>query len=242
MARPFEGDWILLKRMGGNLEGTPCVVQRFEWQDESASLDTFVDSDWAGCKPTCESTSGGATVLGTHCISAWSPIQGVIALSSGEAELYAMLKGATMTIGFISLAADFGRELQGKVHSDASAAIAIANRSGVGKLRHVRVQYFWLQQRVRDKDIVVQKLAGTENPADIMAKHLSFENMSKHVTKLNFSLGKDRAKTAPKLEYVAVNTSFAGASASSDGAWTPQSCEKITRQHVKPTWESIYAS
>ena len=123
-------------------------------------------------------------------------------MSSGEAELYAMLKGATMTIGFISLAADFGRNLQGKVHSDASAAIAIVNRSGVGKLRHIRVQYFWLQQRVRDKDIVVQKVAGTENPADLMTKHLSFDVMAKHVEKLNFNLNKDRAKTAPKLDYV----------------------------------------
>ena len=112
MARTFEGDWILLRRIGRYLKGTPRVVQRFEWQDESASLDTFVDSDWAGCKPTCKSTSGGGTVLGKHCISAWSSIQGVIALSSGEAELYAMLKGATMTIAFISLAADFGRELR----------------------------------------------------------------------------------------------------------------------------------
>ena len=139
-------------------------------------------------------------MLGRHCISAWSSTQGVIALSSGEAELYAMLKGATVTIGLISLAADFGRNLQGKVHSDASAAIAIVNRSGVGKLRHIRVQYLWLQQRVADKDIVVQKVAGTENPADLMTKHLSYDVMAKHVEKLHFNLNKDRAKTAPKLD------------------------------------------
>ena len=89
-----------------------------------------------------------------------------------------MLKGATMSLGFISLAGDFGRELQGRVRSDASAAIAIVNRSGVGKLRHVRVQYFWLQQRVRDKEILVQKVAETENPADLMTKHLSFDNLA----------------------------------------------------------------
>jgi len=173
-------------------------------------------------------------MLGKQCISAWSSTQGVIALSSGEAELYAMLKGATMTIGFISLAADFGRNLQGKVHSDASAAIPIVNRSGVGKLRHVRVQYFWLQQRVRDKDILVQKVAGTENPADLMTKHLSFEIMAKHVEKLNFNLNKDRAKTAPKLEYVGGEYFLAVASAVSIGSWTPQSSEQMTRQHVKP--------
>jgi hypothetical protein len=162
-------------------------------------------------------------------------------LSSGEAELYAMLKGATVTIGFISLAADFGRNLQGKVHSDASAAIAIVNRSGVGKLRHIRVQYLWLQQRVADKDIVVQKVAGTENPADLMTKHLSFEVMAKHVEKLYFNLNKDRAKTAPKLALVSdVDPAAAVLTVSKPGidmAWGEQKSQPtntIVRQHVKP--------
>jgi len=123
----------------------------------------------------------------------------VIALSSGEAELYGMIKGAAITIGLTSLAGDFGREVQGKVHSDASAAIGIVNRSGVGKLRHVRVQYLWLQEKVRDKDIKVAKVLGTENPADLFTKHLPAEGLKKHLERLKFDASDSRADSAPTI-------------------------------------------
>ena len=45
--------------------------------------------------------------LGKHLIKSWSSTQQVMALSSGEGELYGMLKGATQTNGLISMMADF---------------------------------------------------------------------------------------------------------------------------------------
>ncbi len=64
-----------------------------------------------------------------------------MALSSGEAELYSMTKGASQALGIISLAADFGINLSGMVHCDAAAALGIVNRQGLGKLRHINVRY-----------------------------------------------------------------------------------------------------
>ena len=84
-------------------------------------------------------------MIGEHLISSWSTTQAIVALSSGEAELYAMVKGATRALGIMSLAADFGDAVDGLVKTDANAAIGIVNRTGVGKLRHVRVQYLWLK-------------------------------------------------------------------------------------------------
>ena len=43
---------------------------------------------------------------GQHCIKTWSSNQSVIALSSGEAEFYAMVKGSSELLGMISLAQD----------------------------------------------------------------------------------------------------------------------------------------
>ena len=53
----------------------------------------YTDSDWAGDKETRRSTSGGCLMLGQHVISHWSKSQSNIALSSGEAELNAAVKG-----------------------------------------------------------------------------------------------------------------------------------------------------
>ena len=43
-------------------------------------------------------------------------------------------------------------------------------RTGLGKVRHMAVQYMWVQQMVREKWIIVRKIEGTENPADILTK------------------------------------------------------------------------
>ena len=50
-------------------------------------------------------------MIGQHLIKTWSTNQNVIALSSGEAELYAITKAACKTLGLMSLARDFGDEV-----------------------------------------------------------------------------------------------------------------------------------
>jgi hypothetical protein len=162
MAKPQEGHWVLLKRVARYLKGTPRLLQRFIWQEAVKSAVTFVDSDLAGCKRTCRSTSGGAVMLGAHTVMTWSATQAVVALSSGEAELYALTKGAANTLGMMSLGADLGMIFHGHVRSDASAAIGMVNRTGAGKLRHVRVQYLWIQDMVRCGDLALSKVPGEE--------------------------------------------------------------------------------
>ena len=68
MSKPQQGDWMLLKRIARYLRAHPRLCQRFPWQDLPEKIDAYVDSDWAGCKRTGRSTSGGALMLGQHCI------------------------------------------------------------------------------------------------------------------------------------------------------------------------------
>ncbi len=199
MARPTSRDWLLLKRLARYVVGTPRVVYTYEWQSAPSELETYADSDWAGCKSTRRSTSGGAATLGTHCVKSWSTTQAVVALSSAEAELYALLKAASQTLGLISLASDFGLKLSAKVHTDASAALGIVNRQGLGKLRHISVQYLWVQERVRSGDIQVAKIPGVENPADLLTKHLAANDMEYHMSRLGLTAETSRAATTPTL-------------------------------------------
>ena len=53
------------------------------------------------------STSGGLIQLGKHLIKSWSSTQNVTALSSGEAEYYAITKGASQGMGVRSMLKDF---------------------------------------------------------------------------------------------------------------------------------------
>ena len=70
------------------------------------------------------------------------------ALSSGEAEYYAALKGACIALGFRSMAADLGEDVRMVLRSDSSPALGIIGRRGLGKVRHMETGYLWLQDIV----------------------------------------------------------------------------------------------
>jgi len=137
MAEPKEIDWKVLKRAARYLVGAPRAVQTFKWQSMPGHIATYTDSDWAGERATRKSTSGGVMCIGSHMVKSWSSTQQNIALSSGEAELYAVVKGAAQTKGLMAMMNDFGLKVGAKVCTDASAAIGIVHRQGLGKTRHI---------------------------------------------------------------------------------------------------------
>ncbi len=73
-----------------------------------------------------------------------------------------------------------GMPTQIRLRLDSSAAKAVAQRSGVGRIRHLEVRTLWLQAKVREKKIAVIKQAGETNIAVIGTKALTtarFEEM-----------------------------------------------------------------
>ena len=71
-------------------------------------------------------------MLGKHLVKTWSKTQANIALSSAESEFYGTLKTAQESIGLISMAREFSTELKARLLVDASAALGVAQRLGVG--------------------------------------------------------------------------------------------------------------
>ena len=67
------------------------------------------------------------------------------------------------------------------VLTDATAAIGICRRRGLGKIRHLAVADLWVQDKVRAKDFGLHKVAGAQNPADILTKHVSKDVLQKHL-------------------------------------------------------------
>ena len=136
-------------------------------------------------------------ILGGACLKLWSTTQAVRALSSGEAEHYAALKGASTALGFRSMAAGLGERLIIKIFTDSAAALGIIGRRGLGKVRHMETGYLWLQDLVADKKLVVAKVKGTENPADLGTKHLKAEDIDKHLSRLLFFNEDGRSNVVP---------------------------------------------
>ena len=83
------------------------------------------------------------------------------------------------------------------VHSDATAAIGIARRKGLGKIRHLDVTDLWIQDKIRSKEIQVEKVLGQENPADALTKYVEKAILEKALSKLNLVPTKGRPACAP---------------------------------------------
>ena len=94
MARPTAGSWLQLKRVARYLKKYPV------WEDgEYLELMVFSDSDWAGDRDTRRSRSGGVALLAGCTVKSWSNRQATPAMSSAEAEHYAMVKASAEAPG-----------------------------------------------------------------------------------------------------------------------------------------------
>ena len=183
MATPKVSSIAKLKHLARYISGHPRLVWVFDegdglgGEDHEECIDVYTDSNWAGCLRTRRSTSGGIVVLDGGALKSWSSTQATVALSSGEAEYYALVKGAAEGLGIQALMKDLGWKGKVRINVDASAAKSVASRVGIGKIRHLDVKFMWIQEAVRAGRIVIRKVRGVENPADILTKPRSIDEV-----------------------------------------------------------------
>ena len=94
MKNPKPGDMTRLKRLGLYLCGKPYAVRVLRRQSLSSGVKMSGNSDWAGDLAKRKSTGGLSAMFGQRLIGAKSKLQSAIAMSSMEAEYYAMTKTA----------------------------------------------------------------------------------------------------------------------------------------------------
>ena len=98
-------------------------------------------------------------MIGTHTIRSWSSTQAVVAMSSGEAEFYAVVRCVCELLGLQGLFRDLGMPMHIRCFTDSSAARGVAMR-GVGKIKHLETKTLWVQDQV-DRGIVLNRLVMT---------------------------------------------------------------------------------
>jgi hypothetical protein len=189
MARPTSRSWRRLKVLARFLLEREAVVWKFDWQEDCPEVSLYTDSDWAGCRKTRRSTSGGLILLGRHCIKTWSSTQLPIALSSAEAEYYSMVEGTSRCLCVRRMVEELGIGVQGPIqlHSDSSAARSFASRRGVGRIRHLETRHLWLQAQVASREVVLYKVPGEENPADLLTKYLHVKFVMRHLAAMSIA-------------------------------------------------------
>jgi hypothetical protein len=139
-------------------------------------------------------------MVGSHVIKTWSSTQKAVALSSGEAEVVAVVKGVSEAVGLRSLARSWGIEYGIVVMCDSSAAIGIVGRRGVGRIRHLDVGKMWIQELREREGVEVKKVRGTENPADQLTKYLGAGEVDKAVQMVGMEFREGRAEKGVEVQ------------------------------------------
>ena len=107
-----------------------------------------------------------------------------------------------MGLGAASIIQDLGCEYDDppEIRTDASAAVGIANRIGIGKIRHIETNQLWLQQKVLEGKLVVSKVKGEENLADALTKPVDGKLLTEHIKRVGSILLEGRHSLAPALD------------------------------------------
>ena len=126
-------------------------------------------------------------MLGNHLIAAWGGVQPRIALSSGEAELCAGLRGISKSLGFVRMMREFHAPDWGRfIHRvGASACRAIMLGRDCGGRKHITVKSLWVQEAVRENLITIEKVPRDAMHAHTFASPSSADELTKHLTELN---------------------------------------------------------
>ncbi|KAE8692180.1 putative ROP-interactive CRIB motif-containing protein 6 [Hibiscus syriacus] len=145
MHNPGEGHWQAVKWFLRYLQQTMDVGLVFE-QDEALGqcMVGYVDSDYAGDLDKRRSTIGYLFTLAKAPVSWKSTLQSTVALSTTEAEYMAV--------------------------SEASAIHLAKNQVYHSRTKHIDVRYHFVREIFEEGKILLQKIATSENPADMMTK------------------------------------------------------------------------
>ena len=181
-SEPREFDFIPLKRAARYLAGkSPKGALRFRRQKHVDKITVFMDSDFACDAVSRKSTTGLVAQIRNHTVKSGSTLQSLTALSVGEAEFYAVVKGGQVGLSLRSIYQGLGIPMRIKIQSDSSTPNSLTDRLGTGqRTKHIDTRYFWLQERVQDGDLSIKKVLNAKNCEDVGTKPVSASALQQH--------------------------------------------------------------
>ena len=142
-------------------------------------LQGYVDADFAGDIDSRKSTTGFVFTLGDTAISWASNLQKIVTLSTIEAKYVAATEAGKEMIWLYGFLDELGKKQEmGILHSDSQSAIFLAKNSAFhSKSKHIQTKYNFIRYLVEDKLVMLEKICGSKNPADMLTKGVTIEKL-----------------------------------------------------------------
>src|ERR1700759_3261525 len=179
---PGLAHWKALKRLIRYLYTTRDMWLTFGGLD--AILEGYSDADW-GSQTHHHSISGYAFLMGNGAVTWSSKKQGVVALSSTEAEYIAQTHAAKELIWLRTFLGEVSSKFTQPttLHCDNQGAIALSKDNKFhARTKHIDIRYHFIREAVENNKIHMSYISTDENVADIFTKPLArpkFEKFAK---------------------------------------------------------------
>ena len=171
MQKPTDQNYTQLRRLCRYLLGTMDYAAWIPKGGDYSLLEAYSDADHAGCKVSRRSTSCGVYVVGGAVIHCFSRTQKPLSLSSTESEWYAAADVASEGLFLLAVLSFVSLSTRMVLRIDNSAALCLARRLGVGRIRHLDSRTLWLQSAVSRELFTLEKVDGKKNLADLGTKN-----------------------------------------------------------------------
>nr|GEW97768.1 integrase, catalytic region, zinc finger, CCHC-type, peptidase aspartic, catalytic [Tanacetum cinerariifolium] len=148
--------------------------------DSGFELTEFSDADYAGCKDTFKSTSGGAQFLGEKLVSWSSKKQDCTALSTAKAEYVSLSACCTQVLWMRTQLTDYGFNFNKiPIYYDSKSAIAISfNPVQHSRTKHIAVLYHFIKEHMQKGTIELYFVNTDYQLADLFTKALPADRVS----------------------------------------------------------------
>ncbi|KAD4584712.1 hypothetical protein E3N88_22313 [Mikania micrantha] len=188
-AAPKESHLIAVKRIFRYLQGTQSLGIWYS-TGHSCKLVAFSDSDYAGCKLTRKSTSGGCQFLG-NCLVSWqSKKQTSVATSTAEAEYIAAASCTSQILWLQTQLLDYGIKVSKTplLMDSASALCIVKNPVQHSRTKHIEIRHHFIRDCFEKGLIDPKFVPSADELADIFTKPLDTSTFQNLVLRLVVSL------------------------------------------------------
>jgi hypothetical protein len=176
-ATPERGIAFQASKVDSLAEGVVRLRHALQHGDDALMPVAWVDADWAGSLDDRKSTTGFIIKMAGGPVSWMSSKQKMVALSSTEAEVLALLEVAKELVWLRRLLSEMGFPIGDKptlVHEDNQSCIALTKGPGsFQRTKHFDLKVHWLRDIVEQNVLDVQYISTDEQQADPFTKPLA---------------------------------------------------------------------
>ena len=179
MNEPSKLHFAATKRILRYLQGTKKLGIKYV-KEENNELVGYTDSDWAGSFDDRKSTLAYVFCLGSKAISWSSKKQNSVALSSAEAEYISVNEATREAVWLRRILIDLQQKVEDPtpIFCDNQSAISMSkNPVFHGRSKHIELRHNYIRDMVQRKEINLEYIKTTEQPADVLTKAVPIEKL-----------------------------------------------------------------